>query len=95
MRLLIWTYRELIEKFPTDSKALYEWWLAYPKKKERNMNRDQEFTKSAINSFYSNSAKIQRLEANYKVVNKFLPKEADDLIKHWQQIKVYLCRFDV
>ncbi len=88
MQTLVWAYREIKQKFPQTGTELYEWWKAYEKKEERKINKPEEYTKSLVEGFYSDKAKISRLEQLYKGVNKYFPKQAKDLIKYWKTIKV-------
>ncbi|MDR3582437.1 MAG: hypothetical protein P4L67_04160 [Candidatus Pacebacteria bacterium] len=88
MQNIVWTYRELNMRFPADARTLLEWWQAYPKKVERKINSEPEYTRRLIEDFYSPSAKIHRLELLYKGVNKYPPKQAADMIKYWKLIKV-------
>lgn len=92
---LVWTYREIKQKFPLESKEIIEWWTAYPDKEKRKINRPEAETREILESFYSDKSKISRLEQLYKGLNKFYPKTASDLIKYWKTIKVFLLYFTI
>jgi len=90
MKNLIWTYREINNKFPVDEVELLDWWTNFDRKKQFKIEKDQEYIKDLINDFYYDEAKLDRMVKLYKEKNRNSPKRASDLIKYWKELKVLL-----
>jgi hypothetical protein len=88
MESIIWTYREVNNKFPVNEVELFNWWTKFDKKKQFKIEKDQKYVQDLIDDFYYDEAKLDRMVRLYKEKNRNSPKRADDLIKYWKELKV-------
>lgn len=90
MEKLIWSFREVNERFPNDGSDLFNWWKDFNKKKELKIDKDEAYTQDQIDNFYSDKAINERMIKLYKERHKNSPRKAKDLIKYWTELKVCL-----
>lgn len=88
MENLIWTYREVNNKFPSDGAELLSWWSKFERKKQFGIDREQKCVQELVDDFYCDEAKLERMVRLYKERNRNSPKKADDLVKYWKELKV-------
>jgi hypothetical protein len=86
---LIWTYREVQEIQPNNASELYHYWLRSFKEDTQDPIFSKEYVEHLIQDYFADSSRVARLKAHYKVLHKYPPKQAKELIAHLHTIKVF------